>query len=418
MLTFLLVLLFLGILIAVHEFGHFIACRIQHIGVEEFSIGFGPRVLSFTDKVGTRYSLSLIPFGGYVKIKGEEKSENPEPGDFWIQPFYKKIFVVISGPVFNLILALVVFGLGYSLVGYETIPIYRVYKVESEIASLQAGDSIIAIDGKFVSTLEDLYYYFSKKDKHILLIERGNQKVTIELLGKNFDSLRVIFAIPPIVNRIEKGSPAHRAGLKKGDKIVRFNNTPVSLWQEVVDSIRNYPGKEIRLAVERGGNILEFLITPLVETTPNNEKIGRIGITAPSVKKRLNIFEAFRVSITRSLEITWIYIVYLMRLFRGKVPLSNLGGPIMIGKVIYTASSYGLFQLLYLLGLISINLFIINLIPLPALDGWHFLVYLIEGITKRELSPEVKRVLQLIGFTILLILMIVIAFFDILRIVR
>jgi len=418
MLTVLLVLLFLGILIAVHEFGHFIACRIQHIGVEEFSIGFGPRIITFEDKEGTKYSLSIIPFGGYVKIKGEEKSDNPAPYDFWVQPFYKKILVVVSGPIFNLVLALVVFVIGYSLVGYETIPLYRIYRVENAGVPFQEGDSIIAIDGRYINTIEDLYYYFSKRDKHLLLVERNEQRLAIELSGRNFDSLKVTFLIPPVVNRVEKGSPAHNVGLKKGDRIIRFNNTPVLLWQELVDSIRNYPGKEIKLVVERGSDTLEFLFTPEIQVTPDNRKIGRIGITAPSIKKRLNIFEAVKVSVTRSIEITWIYIVYLLRLFRGKVPISNLGGPIMIGKVIYTASSYGLFQLLYLLGLISINLFIINLIPLPALDGWHFWVYLIEGITKRELSPEIKRIVQLIGFTFLLILMIVIAFFDILRIVR
>ncbi len=417
MTTFLLLIIFLGILIAIHEFGHFIACRLQKIDVEEFSIGFGPRILSFKDKRGTKFTISLIPFGGFVKIKGEEKSENPNPGDFWIQPFYKKIFVVIAGPIFNLLLAVFVFIIGYSIVGYETVPIFRIYEVKSPESPLEPGDSIIAIDNKYVKTIEDLYYFYSKKDTHFVKLLRGDSVLQVTLVGREFDSLQVVFSIPPVVNRVEKGSPAHKAGLKKGDKVIKLNETEIHHWTQLVDSIRNSAGKKLQLKVIRGSDTLNFEVIPTSEPAAQGT-FARIGITSPSVKKRLNIGEAIYTSVSRSIQVTIIFISFLLKLFIGKTPLSSIGGPIMIGKVIYTASSYGLFQLLYLLGLISINLFIVNLLPIPAIDGWHIFIYLVEGLTKKEVTPEFKRIAQIVGFALLLILMIVIAIFDILRIIH
>jgi len=416
--TFLLILIFLGVLISVHEFGHFIACKISKIGVEEFSIGFGPRLLSFNDKSETRYIIALIPFGGYVKMQGEEKREERKEGDFWLQPFYKKILVVISGPLFNFLLAIVAFLIGYSLIGYETLPIYRVYEVKSPTSPFMPNDSILSIDGKQVKTIEDVYYYFSKAEKHEVEVLRNNDKVILHVAGRNFDSLGVNFYIPPIVNRVEKGSPAYKAGLRKFDRILSFNETEIHSWMELVDSIRANPNRDIALKVLRGTDTLVITLHVAEELGSDGKKFGKIGITPLAIKRRLSLLNAIAVSITRSLEVTWIFIVYIIRLFTGRVPLSNLGGPIMIGKVIYTTTSYGAFQLLYLLGLISINLCIVNLLPIPALDGFHFWVYLLEGVTKKELPTEAKRILQLIGFAILLILMVIIAAFDILRLIR
>ncbi len=416
MVTVILVLIFLGILITVHEFGHFFACRISNINVEEFSIGFGPRLFSFKDKHGTQYSLSLIPFGGFVKIQGEEKSGAPSPGDFWPQPFYKKMFVVISGPLFNLVLAIVTFILGYSVVGYETVPLYSIYAVGNPASGFIKGDSVISIDGKTINTVEDLYYYYSKRDTHTVKVIRNNEVVDITSIGRNFDSLNVVFNIPPLVHRVEKGSPAFKAGIKVGDLILKFNDVEVSTWNELVDSIRHNAGHQIVLTVLRSNDTLLVPLQVGSEASTEGVEIGRIGILAPSIRKRLNLVDAVSVSVVRSAEVTWTLIVYLVGLFVGKVPVSSLGGPIMIGKVIYSVSSYGLFQLLYLLGLISINLFIINLLPIPALDGWHFWVYFLEGILRREFSPEVKRIIQFVGFSLLIALMIVITIFDILRV--
>ncbi|MEO0198038.1 MAG: RIP metalloprotease RseP [candidate division WOR-3 bacterium] len=416
--TFILVLIFLGVLITVHELGHFLACRISGIDVEEFSIGFGPRILSIKDNRGTKYSISLIPFGGYVKMQGEEKSNSWNPGDFWLQPYYKKIFVVLSGPFFNLFLAILVFIIGYSVVGYETLPNSPIYNVKSKASPFLPGDSIATIDGKHIKTLEDLYYYFSKKDTHRVEVVRDGQVFTISLTGKNLDTLGIEFYIPPVINRVEKGSSAHKAGLRTGDIILSVNDSIINTWSELVDLIRNSAGKEITLLVLRGIDTLSVRLKVMEELDQKGEKIGRIGITAPSIRKKVGLISAVIISVSRSFQITYMFVVHLIRLIFGKVPVSTIGGPIMIGKVIYTATSYGAFQLLYLLGLISINLCIVNLLPLPALDGWHFWVYLAEGITKRELPENIKRIIQFAGLLFLIILMVVIAFFDILRLFR
>jgi regulator of sigma E protease len=402
----------------VHELGHFIACKISGIGVEEFSIGFGPRIFKYTDKSGTKYSLSLVPFGGFVKMQGEEKKESAASGDFWSQPFYKKIFVVLAGPISNLLLAIFAFLLGYSVIGYDTLPNSRIYKVKSDLTPLVSGDSIVTIDGKKVETIEDIYYYFSKDTIHSIHVVRGGEELDFTLRGNNFDSLGIVFFIPPIINKVEKGSVAQKAGLSPGDVVLKINDNVLNTWQELTDIIRENPGKEINLVVLRGNDTLNVSLTVMEEQGPSGEKMGRIGITALSVKKRLGFLEALVTSVSRSLQITLIFLIYIVKLFRGKVPISNIGGPIMIGKVIYTATSYGAFQLFYLLGLISINLCIVNLLPIPALDGWHFLVYLGEGITKRELPENIKRIIQFAGFILLLILMVVVVFFDILRLFR
>ncbi|MGB9824736.1 MAG: RIP metalloprotease RseP [Candidatus Hydrothermia bacterium] len=416
--TFILIVIFLGILITVHELGHFFACKISGIGVEEFSIGFGPRIFTYKDRSGTKYSLSLVPFGGFVKMQGEEKKESASSGDFWSQPFYKKIFVVLAGPFSNLLLAVFAFLLGYSIIGYDTLPNSRIYEVQSKFTPLVPGDSIVSVDGKKVETIEDIYYFFSKDTIHQISVVRDGKELNFVIHGNNFDSLGIEFFIPPIVNKVEKGSPAQKAGLKPGDVILRINNITINTWKELTNIVRENPGKEISLTVLRGRDTLNLSLKVMLEQGASGEKFGRIGITALSVRKRLGFLDALVTSVSRSLQITFIFIIYIIKLFRGKVPLSNIGGPIMIGKVIYTATSYGAFQLLYLLGLISINLCIVNLLPIPALDGWHFLVYLVEGITKRELPENIKRVIQFAGFILLLVLMVVIVFFDILRLFR
>lgn len=341
----------LGVLIFFHEFGHFLIARFFGVGVEKFSLGFGPRLIG--KKVGiTDYRISAIPLGGYVKMVGEEPDAEIDPEEiplsFTHKHVAKRMLIVAAGPVFNILLAVIIFF------------------------------------GIFLSS--------------------GT------------------FVLKPSVGSVKQGAPAFSAGLEKGDLITAINGSAINSWDEMAEIINGSKGKTIRLAVRRGDSIRNFTITPEQVTTKNifGEDIQRyiIGITASgeSYSKDLNLFQAFSESLLQTYRVTELMVVIIAKLISGDISTDTLGGPIMIAQMAGDSAKAGIGSLISFIALISINLAIINLLPIPVLDGGHLLFFSIEAIKGSPVSIKVREIAQQIGLFLLILLMILVFYNDISRI--
>lgn len=341
----------LGVLIFFHEFGHFLIARLFGVGVEKFSLGFGPRLIG--KKIGiTDYRLSAIPLGGYVKMVGEEPDAEIDPEDlplsFTHKPVAKRMLIVAAGPVFNILLAVIIFF------------------------------GIFLVSGTFI--------------------------------------------MKPSIGSVREGSPAAAAGLEKGDLITRINGSEISSWDEMAEIINSSEGSSLSIAIQRQESILNFSIAPEQVPTQNifGEAIQRyvIGITASgeSFSKSLNFFEALSESLIQSYRVTELMVVIIAKLIKGDISTDTLGGPIMIAQMAGDSAKAGVGSLIFFIALISINLAIINLLPIPVLDGGHLLFFLIEAIKGSPVSIKVREVAQQVGLFILILLMILVFYNDISRI--
>ena len=341
----------LGVLIFFHEFGHFLIARFFGVGVEKFSLGFGPRLIG--KKVGiTDYRISAIPLGGYVKMVGEEPDAEIDPEEiplsFTHKHVAKRMAIVAAGPVANILLAVIIFF------------------------------GIFLFSGTFV--------------------------------------------LKPSVGSVKQGAPAFSAGLEKGDLITAINGSAINSWDEMAEIINGSKGKTIRLAVRRGDSTRNFTITPEQVTTKNifGEDIQRyiIGITASgeSYSKDLNLFQAFSESLLQTYRVTELMVVIIAKLITGDISTDTLGGPIMIAQMAGDSAKAGIGSLISFIALISINLAIINLLPIPVLDGGHLLFFSIEAIKGSPVSIKVREIAQQIGLFLLILLMIVVFYNDISRI--
>ncbi len=341
----------LGVLIFFHEFGHFLIARFFGVGVEKFSLGFGPRLIG--KKVGiTDYRISAIPLGGYVKMVGEEPDAEIDPEEiplsFTHKHVAKRLLIVAAGPVFNILLAVIIFF------------------------------------GIFLSS--------------------GT------------------FVLKPSVGSVKQGAPAFSAGLEKGDLIIAINESAINSWDEMAEIINGSKGKTIRLAVRRGDSTQNFTIAPEQVTTKNifGEDIQRyiIGITASgeSYSKDLNLFQAFSESLLQTYRVTELMVVIIAKLITGDISTDTLGGPIMIAQMAGDSAKAGIGSLISFIALISINLAIINLLPIPVLDGGHLLFFSLEAIKGSPVSIKVREIAQQIGLFLLILLMILVFYNDISRI--
>ena len=341
----------LGVLIFFHEFGHFLVARLFGVGVEKFSLGFGPRLIG--KKVGiTDYRISAIPLGGYVKMIGEEPDAEIDAQDiplsFTHKHVAKRMLIVAAGPVFNILLAVFIFF------------------------------GIFLISGTFV--------------------------------------------LKPSVGSVKQGSPAFAAGLEKGDLITAINESAINSWDEMAELINGSKGQKIKLNVRRGESSRYFSLAPEQVTTKNifGEDVQRyiIGITASgeTYSKEMNFLQAFSESMIQTYRVTELMVVIIAKLITGDISTDTLGGPIMIAQMAGDSAKAGIGSLISFIALISVNLAIINLLPIPVLDGGHLLFFSIEAVKGRPVSIKVPEIAQQVGLFILILLMILVFYNDISRI--
>jgi len=338
----------LGVLIFFHELGHFLVARFFGVGVEKFSLGFGPRLIGKTIGM-TDYRVSLIPLGGYVKMVGEEPDSEIEPylipQSFTHKSVFKRFLIVAAGPMSNLLLAVAIFFLVFQTSG--------------------------------------------------------------------------TYVLRPLVGEVDTPSPAAQSGLQKDDLVVSINGVELTSWEEMAAQIADSQGRSMAFVIERGGQRMTFDLVPELKTTQNlfGEDIERyvIGIRSAGdvIPRELSLVESVQMSVARTWEITELTVLSVVKLIRGQISTDNLGGPIKIAKMAGAQAREGVVNLLIFTAVISINLGILNFLPIPVLDGGHLMFFTIEMISRRPVSIKVREIAQQFGIFLLILLMIFVIYNDI-----
>ncbi|MBN1558884.1 RIP metalloprotease RseP [candidate division KSB1 bacterium] len=339
----------LGLLVLVHELGHFALAKLVGIRVERFSVGFPPRL--FGKKIGdTDYCVSAVPIGGYVKMSGmidesmDEGSIKGEPWEFMSKPLWARFLVIFAGPAFNILLAVVIYT------------------------------GIIMISGIAV-TADPIY---------------------------------------AVVGSVMPDTPAESIGLQTGDRITRVNGQPVEMWQDLIAIIHKMPEQEIQVEWERQGEAMSARVITLKDPL---QEIGLIGIGPVTTMEKVGVFKSFWYGTINTVDKTAMIFKSFGLLFSGKVAAKEaLAGPIKIAEMTGQVAERGFIALLSFAAILSINLGLLNLLPIPVLDGGHIVLLSIEGITRRPISTKIKMAVQQVGMALLLALMVFVIINDVLRI--
>ncbi|MCF8085490.1 MAG: RIP metalloprotease RseP [Desulfohalobiaceae bacterium] len=351
MISVVAIVLVLGALIFFHELGHFAVAKSMGIGVRTFALGFGKKVAGFT--LGeTEYRLCLVPLGGYVQLLGESPGEELSQEDevrksFSHRPPWQRMLVVGAGPVFNFLLALVIYAGIFLIVGQQM--------------------------------------------------------------------------LAPTIGSVVEGAPAERAGLKPGDRIVSIQGEPIDYWHQLAEHIQGSEGKRLVLRVERDDSIRTIRVTPRMQTAKNifgeEVKAARIGIqvAGDTIYRDLGPLEAVGAGIQRTWQVVKLTFLGLVKIIQQAVPLKSLGGPILIAQLVGEQAQQGLLDVLSLTALISVNLGILNLLPVPVLDGGHLLFFGLETVLGRPVDPKWREVAMRIGLSLLIALMILVIYNDLFR---
>ncbi|MBI5886317.1 MAG: RIP metalloprotease RseP [Deltaproteobacteria bacterium] len=432
MLTIISFVVVLGVLIFIHELGHFAVAKLGGVGVEKFSLGFGPRLVGV--KYGeTDYVLSLLPLGGYVKMVGEapdeEVSEEDRARSFTYKPIWLRAAIVAAGPMMNLLLAAILipatFMLGADVPAFLDEPAFVGF-VQSDEAGAKAGilkgDLIEEINGEKIRTWEELLarVTLNPGTPLTLEIERGHEKKTITLIpDTHVDSGAGVAGIypplEPVIGALSDGYPAKEAGLKPGDRIISIDGVGITHWNELEDIIHKNGDKKT-FVVSRDNGLITVEITPKF----NEElKAYLIGISRKhiTVVRKYGFIEGVEKGLTAGAKMTVQLFVVIKGLVVGQYSLKTLGGPIMIAREAGRAANAGLSDILSLVAFLSLQLGIINLFPLPVLDGGHILFFGIEAVKGKPLSERFMVVAQQVGIALLVTLMVLVTYNDVLRLI-
>jgi len=424
-------LILIGILVTFHEGGHFLAAKLFKFPVEIFSIGFGPKIFSWRRKE-TEYRISSIPFGGFVKIKGLGIDESllfskEEPEDKGTK--FQKFLIFFSGPLTNIILCILIltisFMIGIEVPAFFNKPVLVGYVEEGSPAfgaGIKSGDKIIEIDGKKIRNWEEFKTEeaLSGEKRTLIKIERDGEiikkEVVLEKKGKyKVGSLGIYPDLKPQVMKVEDESPAKKAGILPNDLIEEIDGKKIHHAYELINYISEKGGTEVLLKIKRGNSLIEIKAVPKIV-----EGKGRLGIYLKSmpdetILKKYPFLSALNESLKSTVENTTLAFKVLKNFFSGRGEIAQISGPIDMAKFSGEAMRSGLSYFLNIMGIISLQLAIFNLLPIPALDGGHLFILLIEIIIRRNISIKVKyRILQF-GFTLLLSLMVLVLVSDLIK---
>jgi regulator of sigma E protease len=425
------VVVVLGIMILVHELGHFVAAKFFRVRVLTFSIGFGKRLFGY--KYGdTDYRVSLLPLGGYVKMAGDDPSEvrDGHPDEFLAKPRWQRFIIAIMGPCMNIAMAVVLlaglYRFHYPKPAYMEQPA-RVGEVESGSpaaqAGIQAGDLITRLGSLQSPKWEDLRMKILMTAGEALPVEvqRDGSQLNMTLTPKatgpdQVGDAGLVPCIPGKIGEVAAGKPAALAGLKEGDKIVALDGHDIPCWQELSAAIQTTQGKPLDLTVDRDGKQFQVSLTPYHGDSGEGEKwlIG-VGYRSDVVVRQLPLGDAIATAVDDNVRNCLVTFDVLGRIITRRMSPKSLSGPIGIAQISGEAYRAGIPELLMLVSFISLQLGIFNLLPIPILDGGMILVLFIESLMRRDMSLEVKERFAQIGIVFLLLLAVFVTYNDIVK---
>jgi regulator of sigma E protease len=407
----------------VHEAGHFLVAKLFKVRVLVFSFGFGKRLGGFR-RGDTDYRVSLVPLGGYVRMAGDTPEENQpgNPDEFLSKPKWQRFLILVAGPFMNVVIA-IVFMAGISMVGTESVIIRPVI---GEIvpgkpaarAGLLPGDRIVAIDGEKINDFDDLRMNIGMHGGTPIRIDylrNGQLRSTImtpEREDSEFGPVGKAGLWPYLdttVGRVAEGSPAAAAGLRTGDRIVTVNGHPVSQLKELDAWFNAAKKSAIALDVVRGNERFPTTLPAAKIDSPDSYR----GFFPPTEIHKLSLIPALKDSVEQNWKMLRYAFITLGRLFRAEGSVKELSGPISIARISGEMVRRGWMPVVALMAMISLQLGIMNLLPIPVLDGGHIMILLIEGVARRDLSLNVKERIQQVGFAVLTALMLVVLYNDV-----
>ncbi|WP_347254776.1 sigma E protease regulator RseP [Leminorella grimontii] len=434
--TIVVFIIALGLLVTVHEFGHFWVARRCGVKVIRFSIGFGKALWRRTDKKGTEFVIAAIPLGGYVKML-DERAEEVEP-HLRSQAFNNKTVgqraaIIAAGPLANFLFAVFAYWLVF-IIGVPTLrPVIGDITPQSIAAkaNISAGMELKSVAGietpDWSAVRMALLGQIGDKQIEVTVAPFGSsveQKKTLDISNWVFDPekespIQTLGFMPkmpqvePVLDVVQPDSAAQRAGLKQGDRLLKVNGKDVGQWQDFVKLWQSSPGQPIELVVSRAGENQTIVMTPDVKTLDDGSKIGFAGISPKviplpeeyQITRQYNVFSAVYQAASETWQLTKLTAKMIVKLITGDVKLKNLSGPISIAQGAGVAASYGLVYYLMFLAIISVNLGIINLFPLPVLDGGHLAFLAVEKVTGKPVSEQVQDYSYRVGAILLVLLM-------------
>jgi regulator of sigma E protease len=420
----------LGVLVLLHEWGHFIVAKWCGVRVDVFSIGFGPRLWG-VKRGDTDYRISALPLGGYVRMAGDNPVEERTgaPYEFLSRPRWQRCLIAIAGPAMNIILTFVVFMGVFWLVGIPT-PSYVLQSTDvvavphdAPPTGVTPGDQIVQVNGVSTPNWRAVYGVAESAkpgDTFSIVVLRHGLQQTLAIPVTQQSTSDQLFGFPawkPVLDEVLSGTPADKAGLEPGDVIASLNGHPVVTWLQFVDVVRASDGHEIDLDVQRDGHDLPVTITPARQMDPDGKMVWQVGVSA--VMRDYYERESFAASVRNSLDSTVNGVRQIGNvlggLASGKVSVRDLQGVIGIARESGRAAKRGPIDLIFLAAVISLNLGLLNLLPIPILDGGHVLMLAIEGIMRRDLSIAFKERFVQVGLVFLLGLFAFVMYSDIMR---
>lgn len=438
----------LGPLIAIHEFGHFWVARRLGVKVLTFSIGFGPAFLKWKDRKGTQYQVAAIPLGGFVRFADEREGEVPPedlPRAFNRQPVLARMAIVAAGPLINLAFAVFLYWIIF-LQGSETLRpvIGRVLPgTPAAVAGIEAGDEIVAVDGKPVRDWEGINYALIDR-----MGESGELRLRLQpqgggearelslglhkfLSGREVDPFREVGFMPwqpaldPVVGEVLPEGAGARQGLRSGDRVLMADGVAIASWQDFVEIVRVQPEQSLEVVVRRGGEDLTLRLTPAGVKDDQGIVRGRLGIGVreqpvdyPAAYRRSiehGPVEALGLAFAKTGTLIGFTLDSMGKMVQGLISVNNLSGPITIAKVAGQTAAMGWVALLGFMALLSVSLGVLNLLPIPVLDGGHLVYYALEGVMGRPVSERMQMLGVRIGIVMLMSLMLLAIFNDLSR---
>jgi regulator of sigma E protease len=407
----------LGVLVFVHELGHFVMARWHGVRVLTFSLGFGPKILK-VKRGDTEYAISAVPLGGYVKMAGEnpEEQRTGSPDEFLSKSKWQRFQILIMGPVMNVALAIVLLWVvlmqGAAVPAYQDSPASR--------AGLRSGDHIRRVNGDETPTWEDFFMAIGTKpdrDVQLTVVREGREeRIVVRPEAQTRYEVGDIGVLPdvyPSIQSVIPGDPADKAGLKGGDQIISINNQRVVFSQQVQELIAQNAEKPMELRIRRDGQEQSIGVVP-----QKRDDIGMIGIRIQNETRTFKPgpMEAIGLSVTRNVESAGLILKTLWGLITGETSTRQLMGPIGIAQISGESAQAGWVSLFAIMAMISLNLGLLNLMPIPVLDGGHILIMGLETVARRDFSIQVKEKMFLAGFVLLMALMVTVIYNDLTRI--